>query len=96
MYINQRTVCAKLHNLMSEFEKKKIDEEFSSFAKRNFEKPKRCKDLEQTRFYVNELAIKVNDLKRRFNYVPDMAYLLLAQYNSILNRMVYVNFKNSY
>lgn len=81
---------------MSEFEKKRLDAEFSSFAKRNFEKPARCKNLEQIRFYVNELSMKVDELKRRFNYVPDSAYVLLSQYNSLQNRMVYMNFKNSY
>ncbi|ELR73861.1 hypothetical protein C900_00025 [Fulvivirga imtechensis AK7] len=81
---------------MSEFEKKRLDEEFSSFARKNFEKPTRCKNLEQIRFYVNELSMKVDEFKRRFNYVPDSAYILLSQYNSLQNRMVYTNFKNSY
>lgn len=81
---------------MSEFEKSKLEQEFSNFAKRNFENPKKCKDLEQIRFYVNELSMKVEELKRRFNYVPRSAYMLLAQYNTIQNKMVFADFKNSY
>ncbi|GAA0893989.1 hypothetical protein GCM10009122_36690 [Fulvivirga kasyanovii] len=81
---------------MSEFEKKKLDEQFSSFARRNFEKPKRCKNLEQIRFYVKELSAEVENFKQRFNYVPNSAYTLLAQYNSMQNSMLYADFKNSY
>ncbi|MBL6448868.1 hypothetical protein JMN32_21325 [Fulvivirga sp. 29W222] len=81
---------------MSEFEKRKLDEQFSSFARRNFEKPKRCKNLEQIRFYIKELSSEVENLKLRFNYVPNSAYALLAQYNSIQNSMLYSDFKNSY
>lgn len=81
---------------MSEFEKKRLDDEFMSFVKRNFEKPRKCQNLEQLRFYISELSVKVDDLKNRFNYVPDPAYRMLSQYNAILNRMVYMNFKNTY
>lgn len=81
---------------MSEFEKKRIDREFQIFTSRNFESPKRCKNLDQIRFYVQELSTLVEDFKRRFNYVPDAAYNLLTQYNTIQNRLVFANFKNSY
>lgn len=81
---------------MSEFEKRKLDEQFSTFAKRNFEKPRRCKNLDQIRFYVHELSVQMEEFKRRFNYVPNAAYTLLAQYNTIQNRMVYADFKNNY
>ena len=87
---------AKRHNAMSEFEKKKIDEAFSNFAKRNFERPKKCKNLEQIRFYVRELSSEVDTFKRRFNYVPNAAYALLAQYNALQNSMIFADFKNSY
>ena len=77
---------------MSEFEKKRIDGEFKKFVKRNFETPKRCKNLEQIRFYVRELCIKIEEFKKSFNYVPKSAYALLAQYNSLQNKMVYADF----
>ncbi|MEQ8242671.1 hypothetical protein [Fulvivirga sp.] len=81
---------------MSEFEKKRIDREFQIFTSRNFESPKRCKNLDQIRFYVQELSTLVEDFKRRFNYVPDSAYNLLTQYNTLQNQLVFANFKNSY
>lgn len=81
---------------MSEFEKKRLDREFEIFASRNFEKPRRCKNLEQARYYVQELSDKVSDLKKRFNYVPESAYSLLAQYNQIQNKLIYREFKNTY
>ena len=81
---------------MSEFEKKKLDQEFQKFTKRNFENPKRCKNLDQIRFYVQELSSKMDEFKKRFNYVPNNAYSLLSQYNTIQNQMVFANFKNEY
>ncbi|HNP17109.1 MAG TPA: hypothetical protein PKL31_01640 [Fulvivirga sp.] len=81
---------------MSEFEKKRLDQEFQKFTKRNFESPKRCKNLDQIRFYVQELSSKMEEFKNRFNYVPSTAYSLLSQYNTIQNKIVFTNFKNSY
>ncbi len=81
---------------MSEFEKKRVETEFKDFTKRNFEKPRRCKNLEQIRFYVRELSTKIEELKHRFNYVPKSAYLLLSEYNSLQNKMVFADFKSTY
>lgn len=81
---------------MSEFEKKRIEREFELFTKRNFENPKKCKNLDQIRFYVQELSAKMDEFKTRFNYVPNKAYTLLTQYNMIQNKMVFAEFKNSY
>lgn len=81
---------------MSEFEKKRLDREFEIFTSRHFEKPRRCKNLDQIRYYVQELSVKVSDLKQRFNYVPENAYSLLAQYNALQNNLLYKEFKNTY
>lgn len=81
---------------MSEFEKKRIDREFQIFTSRNFESPKRCKNLDQIRFYVQELSSKMEEFRSRFNYVPSTAYTLLTQYNQIQNKMVFAEFKNAY
>lgn len=81
---------------MSEFEKKRIDREFQLFTARNFENPKRCKNLDQIRFYVQELSSKMEEFRNRFNYVPSNAYSLLTQYNQIQNKMVFTEFKNTY
>lgn len=81
---------------MSEFEKKRLDREFEMFTSQHFEKPRRCKNLDQIRYYVQELSFKVSDLKQRFNYVPDSAYSLLTQYNALQNNMLYKEFKDTY
>ena len=81
---------------MSEFEKKKIEKEFLAFIKRNFELPKKCKNSGQIRFYVRELSIKIEELKQRFNYVPNRAYKLLSEYDSLQNKMIYANFREAY
>ncbi|MGE0772119.1 MAG: hypothetical protein AB7K37_10440 [Cyclobacteriaceae bacterium] len=81
---------------MSHFEKLRLDAELKEFTHRNFEKPTHCRNLEQVRFYVRELCVKIEDYERRFNYVPSWAYALLAQYNLAQNRMIYAEFKKAY
>lgn len=84
------------YTIMSDLEKRRIDREFEIFAMRNFEKPRKCKNLDQVRFYLQEVSSKVQEFKSQFNYVPDSAYKLLAQYNTLLNSMVFAEFKNTY
>jgi hypothetical protein len=85
-----------MHNAMSPVDRKKIESELNAFALRNFEKPADCKDLEQIRFYVRELCLKIEELEKRFEYVPNSAYQLLAQYNSKQNAIINKDFTNSY
>lgn len=77
-------------------DRKQVENELNNFALRNFEKPSDCKDLEQIRFYVRELCLKIEELERRFEYVPSSAYQLLAQYNSRQNSIINKNFSNTY
>lgn len=81
---------------MSEYERKKIEMELKNFTSKNFEKPSLCKNSEQIRFYVRELCNKIDELEQRFNYVPNWAYALLAQYNSVQNTMISVEFRRTY
>lgn len=73
---------------MSDLERKNIEQELKSFTSRNFERPSDCKNLDQVRFYVRELCTKIEELEARFNYAPQWAYSLLAQYNSRQNSML--------
>jgi hypothetical protein len=81
---------------MSELDIRQIDTELRIFTIRNFEKPSACRNLEQVRFYVQELCGKIEEMETRFNYVPQWAYTLLAQYNSMQNRMIHVEFRHTY
>jgi len=81
---------------MSDFEKKQLEKEFNNFTKKNFEAPRRCKNLDQIRYYVKELSLKMDEFKKRFNFVPQHAYTLLSQYNSLQNKMVLTNFQQAY
>jgi hypothetical protein len=81
---------------MSQFEQKKIEMELKAFTSKNFEKPADCKNLDQIRFYVSELAQRIEQLEKTFCYVPAWAYALLAQYNSAQNRFIHAEFQNSY
>lgn len=81
---------------MTTFEKKKIEMDLMNFTSRNFEAPSNCRNIDQIRFYVRELCSKIEELERRFNYVPAQAYNLLAQYNRVQNQMIYVQFAENY
>ena len=81
---------------MTDYERKKIETELKVFTARNFEKPSECKNLDQIRFYVNELCHKIQELEGKFNYAPDWAYALLAQYNATQNGMIHTEFRNTY
>jgi hypothetical protein len=79
---------------MSEFEKKTLELELKAFASKNFERPSDCKNLDQIRFYIRELCVRIEDYEKRFNYAPEVAYTLLAQYNARQNSMLYKTFVN--
>jgi hypothetical protein len=81
---------------MTHVDRKKVESELNAFALRNFEKPADCKDLEQIRFYVRELCIKIEELEKRFEYVPNSAYQLLAQYNRKQNFIINQDLSNLY
>jgi len=81
---------------MTPYEHSKIEMELKLFTKRNFIKPDDCRNVEQIRFYVRELCLKIEDLEERFNYVPAWAYALLTQYNTRQNSIISAEFKNSY
>jgi hypothetical protein len=81
---------------MSEFEKKHLESELKAFATRNFVRPSECRNLEQIRFYITELCERIEEYKKRFNYVPNTAYALLSQYNLRQNAMLYRDFIRNY
>ncbi len=81
---------------MSQFEQSQIESELKKFTERNFESPAKCKNPEQIRYYVQELCSKISEYETRFNFVPSLAYSLLAQYNQAQNQMVYIEFRNTY
>jgi hypothetical protein len=73
---------------MSNVEKRSLEKELKSFASKNFEKPSECRNLDQIRFYIHELCMKIEEYRNRFNYVPSSAYSLLSQYNAKQNNML--------
>lgn len=88
-----------VHNctiIMSEFEKKHLELELKQFTSRNFVRPAECRNLDQIRFYIQELCLKIEDYRKRFNYVPNAAYTLLSQYNSRQNSLIYRDFSRNY
>ena len=84
-----------MHN-MTPYKRKKLEVELRSFTSRNFEKPSECKNLDQIRFYVQELCSKIEEYQKRFSYVPSWAYGLLAQYNALQNSMIEKELKSNY
>lgn len=81
---------------MTNYQRQKLEMELRYFTSRNFEKPSDCRNLDQIRFYVQELCSKIEEYQSRFNYVPNWAYGLLAQYNAKQNHMIEIEVKNTY
>ena len=81
---------------MREFEKKYLELDLKKFTARNFVRPSECRNLDQIRFYIQELCGRIEDYKTRFNYVPNAAYRLLSQYNSKQNAILYRDFAHHY
>jgi len=81
---------------MTQLERKKAEMEMKTFTSRNFVRPAECRNLEQIRFYVRELCLKIEEFEGRFNYVPNSAYSLLEQYNSRQNAIINVDFRSTY
>lgn len=81
---------------MSDFEKNSLEIELKTFASRNFEQPSDCRNPDQILFYIRELCLKIEEYQQRFNYVPAVAYSLLAQYNARQNNIVHQEFLQTY
>lgn len=81
---------------MSDYEKLKLEIELKNFTSKNFVKPNDCRNIDQIRFYIKELCTKIEEYERRFNYVPQSIYSLLANYNRVQSNMIYVEFRNTY
>jgi len=63
---------------MNSFDPHEIELHLRIFTMRNFERPMDCRDLEQVRFYVRELCLKIEELESKFSYVPQWAYTLIG------------------
>lgn len=70
---------------MSDFEQ--VEHELKMFIK-NLDTPSDCKNLEQIRFYIEELHNKIRESENKFNYAPTWAYSLLAQYDAKQSALV--------
>ncbi len=81
---------------MTDYEKTKLDVALKDFINRNFKKPQECLNLEQIRFYVRELCLKIEEYEANFQYVPESAYALLSQYNLVQNSYLYRDFNHTY
>ena len=81
---------------MTEREMRKIDQELKQFAMKNFERPSNCRNLEQIRYYVRELSVKIDEMRRQCNYVPSSGYSLLEQYNAKQNSSIGMDFRKTY
>jgi len=81
---------------MSPYKIKKIEMDLLNFITKGFEKPNNCKDVDQIRFYIRELCLKIEEYEKQFNYVPDWAYSLLAQYNNVHNNIANSQFTQTY
>ncbi len=82
--------------MITEHERKKLEADLRVFTARNFVRPAECKNLEQVRFYVRELCMKIEELETKFDFVSPSAYSLLAQYNMRQNAIIDGDSRNTY
>jgi len=81
---------------MTDFEKRDLDPALIEFAHRNFMKPGECRNLDQVRYYANELCQKIEEYYARFQYVPVWAFVLLSQYKHVQIHLVHKNLRPIY
>jgi len=81
---------------MSDYEKQLLENNFKKFTRKHFERPSRCKNIGQIQYYVQELSLKIEEFKSRFNYVPNIAYVLLSEYNASQNKLIFKGFQKIY
>lgn len=81
---------------MNDYQQKRIEMEWKAFIHSNFEKPAACKNLEQIRYYIREITLRMESEKQRHDFVPDWVYTTLAQYNEAQNRILLADFQKSY
>jgi hypothetical protein len=81
---------------MNDYQQKRIEMEWKEFVHSNFEKPSACRNLEQIRYYIREITLRMEAEKKRHDYVPDWAYAILAQYNDVQNKILLADFQKTY
>jgi hypothetical protein len=81
---------------MNDYQQKRIEMEWKEFVLSNFERPCACRNLEQIRYYIREITIRMASEKKRHDYVPDWAYAMLAQYNDVQNKILLADFQKTY
>ena len=75
---------------------KAAEKEFRKFVKRNLPKPKKCKRIDEANYCLQQIHLKIQEFKSKFNYVPASAQLMFYEYQNIQDRMVYENFRETY
>ena len=81
---------------MSDYERHRIEIKFKEFTSKNFEKPTKCRNLEQIRYYIRELCHTIEEMESKHSFVPTGAYSLLAQYNARQNSFINQEFTRNY
>jgi len=85
-----------MHNIKTENIKKTAEKEFKRFVKRNLLKPRKCKKIDEANYCIQQMHLKIQEFKHKFNYVPVSAQLMFNEYQNIQDRMVYENFRDTY
>jgi hypothetical protein len=75
---------------------KRVEKEFRKFAKHNLLKPKKCKRIDEANYCIQQIHLKIQEFKTKFDYVPVSAQIMFSEYQNIQDRMVYENFRKTY
>ena len=82
--------------MKKEFLERMAEREFRLYARKHLPHPAKIKHPEQIRPLMHKMHLLMNDLKARFNRIPDAARLRFAAYQNIQESMVYDHFKQTY
>jgi hypothetical protein len=75
---------------------KTAEKEFKKFVKHNLLKPKKCKRIDEANYCIQQIHLKIQEFKNKFDYVPASAQIMFNEYKNIQDRMVYENFRETY
>ena len=81
---------------VNRLERRKIELELRNLISESLQKPSECKNLEQIRYCIQQVCLRIEQLEAESHTVPQWLYALLAQYNARQNSILLADFIQTY
>lgn len=75
---------------------KSVEKEFKKLTKDKFPRPESCTQLNQTQEVILELTNLIRHFEKKFNCVPPSAQLLITEYCSQQDKMIFDIYKREF